>query len=117
MKVLKIDNNCGMYLNSENDYTSVKDINKDDIYYILKMIIDIDDIDDIEIDIEDDNILKINNEAEKIVYNSLREEIEKVIDEKNNLKLEIETLFKEAYEKYSDDLIWDVVIIKTEFKD
>ena len=85
MKVLKIENNHGYYILDGNQYEII-DINKDNIFKLLNIIYDNEDI---TLDrIDDKN--QILNEAEKIIFEGIFEYLNNFIKQKENIKKEID---------------------------
>lgn len=90
MKVLKIENNHGYYILDGNQYEII-DINKDNIFKLLNIIYDNEDI---TLDrIDDKN--QILNEAEKIIFEGIFEYLNNFIKQKENIKKEIDDEFSE----------------------
>lgn len=110
MNILKIKNGKGEFLNSKGEYVNIIDISKDDIYYLSDIILK----NDVEIDVEDEETNSILNEAEKIIYENIRIELTKIETGKETLLSEIETLFKDAKEKYKNDLLEEDNVPKVE---
>lgn len=88
MKVLEIKGNHG-YFNLNGNSNSIIDINKDNIFEILNVVFDNDEINLDEIS-EEKQIL---NDAEKIIYNSIYDYIISFISKKETIKKEISTEF------------------------
>ena len=95
MKILKCeDNTC--YLNVDGKDKKILEINKDDILNALEYIYNNDDAELEEYDKE-----KIKNEAEKIIYENLYNKLKDFKENKQTLKFEIDSLFKELEDKYN----------------
>lgn len=95
MKILKCeDNTC--YLNVDGKDKKILEINKEDILNALEYIYNNDDAELEEYDKE-----KIKNEAEKIIYENLYNKLKDFKENKQTLKFEIESLFKELEDKYN----------------
>lgn len=101
MKVLEINNNKGYYVLNGEKYEII-DIDKDNIFKILNVIYEFDD--EIEMDEESDQN-KILNEAEKVIYNGIYQYLKSFINERTNIKKEIDEEFfeiKELLEKQNE---------------
>lgn len=94
MKVLKIEKFQGYYSVTEDKFSSIDEIDKDDL---LKLV-DIALTDDFEIDSYDVETLK--NKAHQIIYKSISEKLLDLHKRKNEFRDESERLFLEEYEKY-----------------
>ena len=88
MKVLEIKGNHG-YFNLNGNSNPIIDINKDNIFEILNVVFDNDEISLDKIS-EEKQIL---NDAEKIIYNSIYDYIISFISKKETIKKEISTEF------------------------
>lgn len=91
MKVLEIDNNKGYYVLNGEKYEII-DIDKDNLFKVLNVIYESDD--EIKMDKECDQN-KILNEAEKVIYNGIYQYLESFINERSNIKKEIDEQFIE----------------------
>ena len=101
MKVLEINNNKGYYVLNDEKYEII-DIDKDNIFKVLNVIYESDD--EIEMDEECDQN-KILNEAEKVIYNGIYQYLVSFINERSNIKKEIDEQFfeiKELLEKQNE---------------
>ena len=97
MKVLKIEGNKAKYLTKESVYKSVKDIGKDDIYNLLNIIYDEDNYE------VDENIDSLLDPAEKIIYESLKENFKSFSSNKSALETEFNTILSSARNKYKSE--------------
>lgn len=95
MKILKCENNT-CYLNVDGKDKKILEINKEDILNALEYIYNNDDAELEEYDKE-----KIKNEAEKIIYENLYNKLKDFKENKQTLKFEIDSLFKELEDKYN----------------
>ena len=101
MKVLEINNNKGYYVLNGEKYEII-DIDRDNIFNILNVIYESDS--EIEMDEECDQN-KILNEAEKVIYNGIYQYLVSFINERSNIKKEIDEEFfeiKELLEKKNE---------------
>lgn len=101
MKVLKVENNHGYFILGDTQ-NEIIDINKDNIFKLLNIIFENDDI--VLDEITDKN--QILNEAEKIVYAGIYEYFNNFILQKETIKREIDEEFSEIMnliEKQDDE--------------
>lgn len=101
MKVLKIENNHGYFILGDTQ-NEIIDINKDNIFKLLNIIFENNDI--VLDEITDKN--QILNEAEKIVYAGIYEYFNNFILQKETIKREIDEEFSEIMnllEKQDDE--------------
>jgi hypothetical protein len=95
MKILEISEGKAYY-NKLNERYSVIDITSEDIEELIKIVF----VDEVEIDVlSEENA--VNNPVEKIIYEQLSLELNKVIDKKESIIKEIDDEFKSASEKYT----------------
>lgn len=94
MKILKYENNVS-YLNVDGKDKKILEISKEDILKSLQYIYDNDDI-----ELEEYDKDKIVNEAERIVYENLYNKFSNFKENKQTLKNEIDSIFKDLEEKY-----------------
>lgn len=101
MSYLKIDSNgrALFYESNRERYASIVEITVDDIYKILDAVIEEEDF-----CMSDLREREIVNPAEKIIYQHLYQQIERVKTEKIDIIDRIEQKFKEAEEKYLDNI-------------
>lgn len=88
MKVLKIENNHGYFIIEGNLYEII-DINKENIFKLLNVIFENEDI--VIDEISEGN--QILNEAERIIYAGIYEYFSNFIIQKETIKKEIEEEF------------------------
>lgn len=94
MKILKCqDDICYLTVNGQDK--KILEITKEDILSVLEYSYYNDDI-----ELEEYDKQKIKNEAERIIYENLYNKIKDFIDNKQTLKKEIDSLFRELEEKY-----------------
>src|SRR5690554_2471843 len=97
MKILKIENNVGYFINENSKYKEIHEITKEDIYFLIKLSIEkVVTFDDYEEE-------KINRPDHKIIYNKISEKIKIIIRDRETLVSNKEMLFKSALEKYKID--------------
>ena len=95
MKILKIDAGKGLFSTDGIAFNNVIDIVKEDVYKMLEAIY----INDVEFDkCENDKV--INNNAEKIIYESLYSKLITFTSNKETLKYQIENENNAILAKY-----------------
>ena len=99
MKHLKIENNKGYYQTESDQWKEIDKINKEDLMTLLDKATEYDfEIDDYDAD-------KLPNKAHSIIYRNLYEKFSELVGNKDRFKDESEQLYKNAFEKYSVDII------------
>jgi hypothetical protein len=98
MKYLKIEDNKGFFLKTENDisaWTEIDQIGKEDLFYLLNKAVS----EDFELDeyLEEN----LSNKAHQIIYKNLHEKFIDLIANKTRFIDESESLYKAALEKYT----------------
>lgn len=98
MKYLKIEDNKGYFLEKDAIWKEIDKITKEDLMVLLNQCI--------EDEFEMDEFLtdSIGNKAHQIIYKNLHDKFVELNENKNRFKDESEQLYKEAYEKYSDNI-------------
>lgn len=87
MKILKIENNIGYFINN-GEWKNISLISKDDVLKIMNLIFESNET--IEMDKEDDSKNKIHNKAEAIIYARMREYLENFVSEKSSISEEVD---------------------------
>ena len=98
MTYLKIDRGRGYFLNAENDMQEIHEIRKEDLLRLLELATDS------SIDFEMDEITdeNIQNEAHRIIYDSLYRKFKDLLENRSRFIDESESLYKDAIQKYKD---------------
>jgi len=96
MKLLKIDNACGHFRNSENTFDPIDRITKEDLLRIIDLTLS----EDVEFDEYDEDILQ--NQAHQIIYKNILDKLIDLRNRKQEFQDESERLFLNAYEKYQE---------------
>ena len=104
MKLLKIEDNSGHFLDSSNQYKLVDKIAKDDLLRLVNLTLHEEEV---EFDKYDSNAIK--NQAQQIVYKSIFEKLESLRERKQEFIDESERLFLKEYEKYRNDTPHQIV--------
>ncbi|MEG1313822.1 MAG: hypothetical protein RSD40_05860 [Bacilli bacterium] len=100
MKILEIKNNKGYFLNSENEYQSISEIDADELYHLTDLIIENEEI---EIDEETEEVI-LNEEVQRIIYNNIVAQLLKFKNQRENIINEIDSKFNETMNKYKAEL-------------
>jgi len=98
MKLLKIENNIGLFLDGSGQYTPVDKISKEDILRLVNFTLDKEAA---EFDPYDEDALK--HQAHQIVYKSIVEKLRSLKDRRQKFTDESQRLFLSEYEKYRGD--------------
>lgn len=98
MKLLKIKNNLGHYLNESGNYDPVDKITKDQLLRLVNLTL----ANDVEFDKYDDE--QIQNQAHQIVYRSIYKKLLGLRERKQEFIDESERLYLQDYEKYRNEL-------------
>ncbi len=93
MKILRINDGKAEYTTDGKNYKVITDIGKDDIFSILDTIMSGEG----EIDCEEENIY---NDAEKIMYSSLKRKFESFIKESEKIQEELNSTFEPFINEY-----------------
>jgi hypothetical protein len=101
MKYLKIEDNKGYFLRTNEDSTTVwmeiDKISKDDLFSLLNYATS----DTFEMDAYSEDIMA--NKAHQIIYKNIHEKFQGLESMKSKFKDESESLYKDALEKYTND--------------
>lgn len=100
MKILKIENRIGMYYTKEEKYASIDMIGKEDIIYLMEIIVNEENI---EIEESNEEDKKINNIAQKIIYDQIYVKFKEIYDIKESIIQESNEKYKEVFKKYLED--------------
>ena len=95
MKVLKIEDGKGLFLNSKDNYVLIDEIGKDDLMFLVNLTLN----NEILMDEFSANILK--NQAHQIIYKSIYEKIKALNENKNSFKDESDRKYLDAIKRYS----------------
>ncbi len=96
MKLLKIDNNLGHFLNRSGEFQPIDRITKEDLLNLVNLTLD----EEVAFDEYDEE--KIRNHAHQIVYKSIHEKLQGLKDRKQEFIDESERLYLTEYEKYKE---------------
>ena len=97
MKLLKIDNNLGHFLDGSGEFQPIDRITKEDLLSLVNLTLN----EEVEFDEYDEK--KIKNPAHQIVYKSIHEKLLGLKDRKQEFIDESERLYLAEYERYKDE--------------
>ena len=97
MKYLRINENNGEFLKENFQYETIDKIDKDNLLFLINSAVEKDDF---EIEIYDSE--KIKNPAQQIIYENIYKKFDELLKNKNQLKDQVDNLYKDAFEKYSN---------------
>lgn len=98
MKLLKVQNNLGMFLGKEGEYQPIDKITKEDLLRIMEGVLEGSG------DLAPYDEEAIKNQAHQVVYKSLYSNLKSLEDRKQEFADESERLYLEDYKKYVEDL-------------
>lgn len=96
MKLLKIENNDGFFLNANNAYLTMSKITKEDLLWLVDMTINNDDS---EFDLYNEELIK--NQAHQIIYKHISLKLKNLQERRQEFKDASQRIFLSEYEKYS----------------
>jgi hypothetical protein len=96
MKLLKIENSIGYYLNDQGAFSSIDKITKEDLLRLVGLTLS----EAIELDEYDE--LAIKNQAHQILYRSIFEKLNGLGERQQEFTDESARLYLQEYERYRD---------------
>jgi hypothetical protein len=96
MKYLHIKDNKGFYWDGK-EYQEIDKINKDSLLVLLNAV----ETDEFELDPYDENLLV--NKAHQVIYENIYSKFEQFLNDKDQFKTEVDSLYKEAVNKYGTE--------------
>ena len=97
MKYLRINGNNGEFYNKTTEYELIDKIDKEDLLFLITSAVEKDDF-----EIEPYDSEKIKNPAQQIIYENIYKKFDELLKNKTQLKDQVDNLYKEAFEKYSN---------------
>ena len=97
MKLLKIEDNHGYFLDDKNEFILVDKITKEDLLRLVDLTLS----EEVEYDEYDHEAIK--NPAHQILYKSIYEKLRGLKDRKEEFTDESERLYLQEYEKYREE--------------
>lgn len=98
MKLLKIDDNQGLFLNKDNEFDPIHLIDKDDLLRLAGLVLEEDHI---ELEPYDEHAIK--NLAHKIIYKNIFEKLQGLRDRREDFMEKCNKLYRKAYDEYQED--------------
>jgi hypothetical protein len=95
MKVLKVEEGKGFFLNKENKYALIDEIGKDDLMFLVELTLRD------EISMDEFNTETIKNQAHQIIYKSIYEKMKALNENKNSFRDESDRKYLDAIKRYS----------------
>jgi hypothetical protein len=95
MKILKIENNVGMFLVSDGNFLEIDRITKEHLIEIINLTL----ANDVIFDAYDEE--KLLNPAQRIIYKNISEKMRDLASRRQEYKDEVEKLFQKEYDKYT----------------
>lgn len=95
MKLLKISENLGQFLDANGDYSPIDKIGKDDLLRLVDRTLDDDEV---EFDAYDDQAIK--NQAHQVIYKSVFQKLSDLRKRRQEFIDESARLFLDEYERY-----------------
>lgn len=96
MKYLRINGNNGEFLKENTQYETIDKIDKESLLFLIDSAVEKDDF---EIEVYDSE--RIMNPAQQIIYENIYKKFDELLKNRSQLKDQVDTLYKDAYEKYS----------------
>lgn len=96
MKYLRINGNNGEFLKENTQYETIDKIDKESLLFLINSAVEKDDF---EIEVYDSE--RIMNPAQQIIYENIYKKFDELLKNRSQLKDQVDTLYKDAYEKYS----------------
>ena len=97
MKLLRIKDNLGYFLDDKNKFTSIDKITKEDLLRLVDQTL----AEEVEFDEYDHEAIK--NPAHQILYKSSYEKLKGLKDRKKEFTDESDRLYLQEYEKYREE--------------
>jgi len=95
MKLLKISENLGQFLDANGDYSPIDKIGKDDLLRLVDRTLHDDEV---ELDAYDDQAIK--NQAHQVIYKSVFQKLSDLRKRRQEFIDESARLFLDEYERY-----------------
>ena len=97
MKLLKIDESQGFFLDEKGEYVTVDKISKEDLLRLVNRIL----TEDSELDDYDPGL--ISNQAHQIIYQSIHSKLSELAERKDEFLDQSDRLYLQDYERYKGD--------------
>lgn len=97
MKILKIENKKGYFLNKSSHYEEIEKITKEGIFHLIELVIDND-----ESEIDELSNFEIANIAHKIIYENICLKLTEIRSKRETISSSKNKTFLAAKEKYGE---------------
>jgi hypothetical protein len=97
MKLLKIDNSHGHFLNGDSNFTPLDRITKEDLLRLVDLTLTQ------EVEFDDYDSETVKNQAHQILYKSIWDKLRGLRDRKEAFTDEFERLYLKEYERYREE--------------
>ena len=97
MKLLKIEDDHGHFLDDKNEFAPIDKITKEDLLRLVDLTL----AEEVEFDEYDHEAIK--NPAHQILYKNIYEKLSGLRDRKEEFKDESERVYLQEYEKYREE--------------
>lgn len=98
MKLLKIEDNHGHFLDDKNEFRPVDKITKEDLLRLVDQTLAEEEVEFDEYDAE-----AIKNQAHQILYRNIYDKLSGLLDRKDEFTDDSKRLYLTEYEKYRED--------------
>lgn len=95
MKILKIEDKKGYFINKNGEYESIEKISKDGLFHLIGSVIDIENT-----ELDDSVSFEIVNPAQKIIYDNLSKKLIEIKAQRETISNNKNKLYLAAIEKY-----------------
>jgi hypothetical protein len=96
MKLLKIENSLGTYLDDKGAFSPIDRITKEDLLRLVNLTLS----ETVEFDVYDEQALR--NQAHQILYRSIFEKLKSLSERKQEFTDESARLYLQEYERYRE---------------
>jgi len=100
MKLLRIENNQGLFLDKEGKVSPVHTLGKKQLLWLVNQTLD----DSVEVEYDDYDESQLRNQAHQIIYKSVYEKLVALRKRRKEFVDTSERLFLADYEKYREDV-------------
>lgn len=98
MKYLEINSNKGLFYRNGEGMVEINKMTKDDLYALVSAALHKD-----EFELTPYDEKQLQNPAHKTIYSHVYRQLEDIRQRKEEFNDEIQTVYKDAYEKYCSD--------------
>lgn len=99
MKCLEIKNGKGYFLQADGNMAELDKMKKDDLFYLLDIATNVEK----EFEMDDIQTCRLDNQAHKVIYESLFDKFQELLQNRSRFYDESTSLYKEALQKYGKE--------------